>query len=205
MSKIVALLNIKYSVYVLSLFSLNMQMNHLTIFSSVAALNILYMCYLYFLLRCNYTHVNHLTIFSSVAAGHPWIKFYTESKVKIPASMPKRRKRILAAKGERSEESPLPLTPCKRERRAPCTNSIPTEYGEDESFFGPLQGFPHPKQPELHIRAAGKYDLVDALAAAISQIRLSEPKRKRSRLCVLACPVPLQCSSNIKTSLCTAF
>jgi serine/threonine protein kinase len=137
--------------------------------------------------------------------SHPWIKFHTESKVKIPASMPKRRKRILAAKGERSEESPLPLTPCKRERRAPCTNSIPTEYGEDESFFGPLQGFPHPKQPELHIRAAGKYDLVDALAAAISQIRLSEPKRKRSRLCVLACPVPLQCSSNIKTSLCTAF
>jgi len=101
------------------------------------------------------------------------------------------------------EECPLPLSPCKRERRAQFTNSVPTEYGEDESFYGRLQSLPHPKQPELDIQAAGKYDLVDALAAAISQTRLSEPEK--SRLCIPACPTPLQFPSNLKSSLCTAF
>ena len=113
--------------------------------------------------------MNLLTVFSSAAAGHPWIKFYIESNVKVPASMSKRKKRILAVKGDWLEECPLPLSPCKRERRAQFTNSVPTEYGEDESFYGRLQSLPHPKQPELDIQAAGKYDLVDALAAAISQ------------------------------------
>lgn len=112
--------------------------------------------------------------------------------------MPKRKKHILAVKGEWLEESPLALSPCKRERRAQLTNSILIKYGEDESFFGRLQSLPHPKQPELDIQAEVKYDFVDALAAAISQIRLSEPKG--SRLCV-----PVQCSSNLKSSLCTAF
>jgi hypothetical protein len=161
------------------------------------------MCYLYFLLKCNYTYMNLLTVFSSAAAGHPWIKFYIESNVKVPASMSKRKKRILAVKGDWLEECPLPLSPCKRERRAQFTNSVPTEYGEDESFYGRLQSLPHPKQAELDIQAAGKYDLVDALAAAISQTRLSEPEK--SRLCVPACPTPLQFPSNLKSSLCTAF
>jgi hypothetical protein len=109
--------------------------------------------------------------------------------------MSKRKKHILAVKGEWLEESPLPLSPCKRETRAQFTNSIPMEYGEDESLFGHL----HPKQPEPDIQAAGEYDLVDALAVAIAQIRLSDPTRRR--LCVPACPVPLQCSSNLKKQL----
>jgi hypothetical protein len=108
-SKIVALLSIKYFVYVLSLFSLQMQL---------------------------YIYMNLLTVFSSAAAGHPWIKFYIESNVKVPASMLKRKKRILAVKGDWLEECPLPLSPCKRERRAQFTNSVPTEYGEDESLMG---------------------------------------------------------------------
>ncbi|KAH0460587.1 hypothetical protein IEQ34_011250 [Dendrobium chrysotoxum] len=44
---------------------------------------------------------------------------------------------------------------------------------------------------------------VDALAAAISRVRISEPKR--SRLCVPAGQIPQECSSNIKANLCTAF
>jgi serine/threonine protein kinase len=59
--------------------------------------------------------------------SHPWIKFYIESNVKVPASMSKRKKRILAVKGDWLEECPIPLSPCKRERRAQFTNSVPTE------------------------------------------------------------------------------
>lgn len=44
---------------------------------------------------------------------------------------------------------------------------------------------------------------VDALAAAISRVRISEPKR--SRLCGPARPVQQECSSNMKANLCTAF
>lgn len=44
---------------------------------------------------------------------------------------------------------------------------------------------------------------VDALAAAISRIRISE--RKRSRLCGPASPVQPECTSNMKANLCTAF
>lgn len=46
-------------------------------------------------------------------------------------------------------------------------------------------------------------DLVDVLAAAILQIRISEPKR--SRLCMPSYAVPQECSSNLQTTLCTAF
>jgi len=147
--------------------------------------------------------MNLLTKFSSAAAGHPWIRFYTEPNVKVPSSMPKRNKRILDVKDERVEESPLPFSPCKRQRKTQLTNSVPTEHSEDEFFFGHLRRILNPKQPELDIQAAGKYDIVDALAAAIARIRLSEPIR--SRLCVPACPVPLQLSSKLKSSLCTAF
>lgn len=45
--------------------------------------------------------------------------------------------------------------------------------------------------------------LVDVLAAAISRVRISEPKR--TRLCVPASPIQQECSSNMKTNLCTAF
>ena len=142
--------------------------------------------------------MNLLTKFSSAAAGHPWIKFYTEHSVKVRASVPERNKRILDVEVERCEESPLPFSPCKRQRGAQLTKSIPTEHEEDEFFFGYLRSLPHPQHPELDIQAAGKYDIIDALAAAISRIKLSEPM---SRLCVPACPV----SSKLKSSLCTAF
>jgi hypothetical protein len=38
----------------------------------------------------------------------------------------------------------------------------------------------HSKPPKLDIQAAGKYDLVDALVAAISWIRLSEPQKEQT-------------------------
>lgn len=125
--------------------------------------------------------------------NHPWIKFYTEPNLKIPASIPKWKNCFLAVKGQCLEESTLPLSPCKRERRAQFANSILTEYGQDESFCGPLQGFPRLRQPEIN-------EIVDALAVAISQIKLSESKT--SRLRVPVCPIPLQ---HLKGSLCTAF
>jgi serine/threonine protein kinase len=46
--------------------------------------------------------------------------------------------------------------------------------------------------------------IVDALTAAITHVRISEPKR--TRLCSPAIPIQQECSSNLKTSnLCTAF
>ncbi|KAJ6791754.1 putative serine/threonine-protein kinase PEPKR2 [Iris pallida] len=44
---------------------------------------------------------------------------------------------------------------------------------------------------------------IDALAAAISRVRISEPKR--SRLCSPVLPIQQECSSNMKANLCTAF
>eukprot|EP00253_Pinus_taeda_P018526 PITA_18526 len=148
--------------------------------------------------------------------SHPWIKFYTESNVKIPPSIPytesnvnippsipKGKNCFLAVKDQCLEETPLPLSSYKREKRAQFANSIPTEYGEDESFIGTLQGFSRLRQPGIDIQAAGTCEIVDALAAAISQMTLSEPKR--SRPCVPAGPVPLQWSSHIKRRFCIAF
>ncbi|ONM55574.1 Serine/threonine-protein kinase PEPKR2 [Zea mays] len=45
--------------------------------------------------------------------------------------------------------------------------------------------------------------IVDALAAAITRVRISEPKR--SRLCSPAITIQQECSSNLKNNLCTAF
>jgi hypothetical protein len=45
--------------------------------------------------------------------------------------------------------------------------------------------------------------LVDALTAAITRVRISEPKR--SRLCSPAITIQQECSSNLKSNLCTAF
>ncbi|KAJ6843486.1 serine/threonine-protein kinase PEPKR2 [Iris pallida] len=55
-------------------------------------------------------------------------------------------------------------------------------------------------------RASGEQDdcdFVDALASAISRVKISGPKR--SRLCSPVHPVQQQCSSNMKSNLCTAF
>ncbi|KAM0824153.1 hypothetical protein ACQ4PT_070394 [Festuca glaucescens] len=45
--------------------------------------------------------------------------------------------------------------------------------------------------------------IVDALTAAITHVRISEPKR--TRLCSPAIPIQQECSSNLKSNLCTAF
>ncbi|KAL5206623.1 hypothetical protein ABZP36_034832 [Zizania latifolia] len=45
--------------------------------------------------------------------------------------------------------------------------------------------------------------IVDALTAAITQVRISE--QKRSSLCSPAIPIQQECSSNLKSNLCTAF
>ncbi|KAM3275869.1 hypothetical protein ACQJBY_044322 [Aegilops geniculata] len=45
--------------------------------------------------------------------------------------------------------------------------------------------------------------IVDALTAAITHVRISEPKR--TRLCSPGIPIQQECSSNIKSNLCTAF
>ncbi|CAM0951761.1 unnamed protein product [Alopecurus aequalis] len=45
--------------------------------------------------------------------------------------------------------------------------------------------------------------IVDALTAAITHVRISEPKR--TRLCSPGIPIQQECSSNLKSNLCTAF
>ncbi|KAH9288408.1 hypothetical protein KI387_032525 [Taxus chinensis] len=73
--------------------------------------------------------------------------------------------------------------------------------GKSEQFKESAMGT-FPSKPDRK-REQGDCDLVDVLTAAILQIRISEPKR--SRICIPSYAVPQECSSNLQTTLCTAF
>eukprot|EP01018_Ginkgo_biloba_P031386 Gb_17014 [translate_table: standard] len=150
--------------------------------------------------------------------SHPWIMFYTESTLKLDASKSKKKKRarnhcsVPIAKGNWFEESVCTSSSYAQERRE--VGSVLTgckevnSYSEDsqrpslpDGAVCSLPSFCPP--PSRDNQPQGECTLVDALAAAITQIRISEPKR--SRLCAPPCPVEQQCSSNMKINLCTAF
>ena len=118
----------------------------------------------------------HLTLLALIS-GHPWILFYTESRSK---ALPIKSKARNCAVVERINFAAISLS---NATSSPSWSSLGSSSHKSE------------EQDE--------YGFVDVLAAAISRVRISEPKR--SRLCLPASPIQQECCSNMKASLCTAF
>ncbi|KAG9450763.1 hypothetical protein H6P81_010728 [Aristolochia fimbriata] len=117
---------------------------------------------------------------------HPWLMFYTESSLQTLTV--KLRPKILGQPHQTrisGVDLGRSMLPAKR---------LP------DGYVGYLSsGSSNPETDEEE-----DCGLVDALAAAISQVRISEPKR--SRLCGPVIPIQQECSSNMKSNnLCTAF
>lgn len=109
---------------------------------------------------------------------HPWILLYTESQPKALAAKSKPQKtavlRLNFAALSVSYECSSPTFTCSN------SSSNSDEDEDDDDGF------------------------VDALAQAISRVKISEPKR--SRVCLSpANPIQQECSSNMKSNLCAAF
>ncbi|KAK9266502.1 hypothetical protein L1049_012557 [Liquidambar formosana] len=120
---------------------------------------------------------------------HPWIKFYTEPTLNTLTLKPKMRNHVRLIS---QQLTVLPGVELKRNRiiasgslsddSSPILSSDSSTKSSEEQDCG----------------------FVDALAVAISRVRISEPKR--SRLCGPTNPVQQECPSNMKVNnLCTAF
>lgn len=111
---------------------------------------------------------------------HSWILFYTE-RSKLKNQVAASSVQVSAAPGLEQCGSSVCSGSSNRGSRLPSPSSLSCEPEEfDECCF------------------------VDALSVAISQVRISEPKR--SRLCSPTGPIEQQCSSNIRSNtLCKAF
>lgn len=122
---------------------------------------------------------------------HPWISFYTERMLKTVPIKSKVRLHFGGA------STPMSATTARLQLDSNRRADTPTE---DASPASSLESLP---------KDLGEQDdsgLVDALAVAISHVRISEPKR--SRLCGHgpSSPIREQHSSNMKAgSLCKAF
>lgn len=115
---------------------------------------------------------------------HPWILFYTERTLKTLSIKSK-------LKNQPGPPSYLPITTTKL-----VSNGFPNEKTSPASSSGSLD-----QESEEQDDCDG---LVDALAVAVSNVTISEPKR--SRLCGPTSPIREQCSSNMTTNnLCKAF
>ncbi|MQM01448.1 hypothetical protein Taro_034198 [Colocasia esculenta] len=106
---------------------------------------------------------------------HPWIVFYTDSNA-----------RGLAVKFGSKNNGTMCKAELKRRVSRGCVLESGTASSSSES------------SDELE-----DHGFIDVLAVALSQVRISEPKR--TRLCAPASPMRQECSSNLKANLCTAF
>ncbi|KAL6184655.1 hypothetical protein ACLB2K_046055 [Fragaria x ananassa] len=117
---------------------------------------------------------------------HPWILFYTERTLKaLPIKL--RSKNQSGA-------------PCHQLAIAPRLKAVLNKTGDDslsETLSGPSSSGSCKSEDQ------DDCGLVDALATAVSHVRISEPKR--TRLCSPTGPIEQQCSSNMKANLCKAF
>ncbi|KAK6945787.1 Protein kinase domain [Dillenia turbinata] len=119
---------------------------------------------------------------------HPWILFHTEPTLQMLTFKPKIR-------------NPVGLT-------SRWVTDIP-QLEPDREFVAASSFLSGDSSlilsPNCSINNSEEQDeIVDALAVAISCVRISEPKR--SRLCSPASPIRQDCSSNMKlNNLCTAF
>lgn len=124
--------------------------------------------------------------FGDLISGHPWIWFYTEPTLKT-----------------------LPIrTKLKHQSGATCRQFAAPEPGSGGNKIdgGSLSDVSSPLSSSDSCKSEDQDDsvLIDVLASAISQVRISEPKR--SRLCGPTGPIDQQGSSNMKANnLCKAF
>lgn len=115
--------------------------------------------------------------------SHPWIIFYTE--------------RTLRSLSFKSKSKNQPQTLATSVLELSRKNTI------DVASVSPLSTSRGSGCHDCDSEEQDESGLVDALAVAISHVRISEPKR--SRLCVPTSPIREQCSSNVATNnLCKA-
>ncbi|KAH9756379.1 serine/threonine-protein kinase PEPKR2 [Citrus sinensis] len=120
---------------------------------------------------------------------HPWILFYTERTLRTLTIKSKLKNQVGA-----SHHHPAILSGVESDE-----NKIDRGSRNDESH---ALSSSESLNSESEVQDEGGF--VDALAVAISNVRISEPKR--SRLCGPSGPIEQQCSSNLTANtLCRAF
>ncbi|PIA55231.1 hypothetical protein AQUCO_00800156v1 [Aquilegia coerulea] len=136
------------------------------------------------------TRDDSLRLTAEEVLRHPWLLFHTEQILKTTASF--KSKGNYCAGGRSCQFTSIPRVGSERNKVA----SASLSYGSDRNSSR------YTFSPGLEVQE--DLSLVDALAAAISRVRISAPKR--SRLCAPPTPIQQDCSSNVKAiSLCTAF
>jgi hypothetical protein len=124
-----------------------------------------------------------ILIFGLSISGHPWILFYTAQSLPMLPIKTKLKNQI------GSTYRQVVATPEPKLGGNTINNVSHSELLSSESY--------NSDDPDECV-------LIDALATAISHVRISEPKR--SRLCSPTGPIVQQGSSNMKASnLCKAF
>ncbi|KAF8377337.1 hypothetical protein HHK36_030714 [Tetracentron sinense] len=119
---------------------------------------------------------------------HPWILFYTERTLKTLSMKLKPRNNVGVPVRQ------LTITPGVESNMIRITSG---SLSDDCSPVSSCDSWSCKSEEQ-------DCGLVDALAVAISRVRISEPKR--TRLCGPTIPIPQECSSNMKANnLCTAF
>jgi hypothetical protein len=121
--------------------------------------------------------------------GHPWLLSHTEETLETLTFKSKTRNRV------RLTSHQLTAIPnAESERNKIISSNILSDVSSLNSSSDSLS-----RRSEEQ-----ECGLVDALAVAISRVRISEPKR--SRLCSPSSPIRQECSSKMKVNnLCTAF
>lgn len=124
-----------------------------------------------------------------VISGHPWILFYTERTLKTLSIKSKLKNQVGTTSCESANAVVSELH----------GNKVGNGYlgeGLNRHLFSSSLSCNSEEQDEC--------GLVDALAVAISHVKISEPKR--TRLCGPTGPIEQQCSSNMTANnLCRAF
>uniref|UniRef100_A0A5B6YS20 Protein kinase domain-containing protein n=1 Tax=Davidia involucrata TaxID=16924 RepID=A0A5B6YS20_DAVIN len=122
--------------------------------------------------------------------SHPWILFYTERTLKTLS---------IKSKSKNQSEAPSQLVAVP--------NAIEKVGNRIVGSGTPSEGSGPVSSSGSSVCESKEQDdcgLVDVLAVAISNVRISEPKK--SRLCGPTSPIREQCSSNLKANnLCKAF
>lgn len=121
--------------------------------------------------------------------GHPWILLYTEQTPQTLTLKTKTRNRV-----KLSSQKLTTIPGVESEMNKLMASSFLCDYSSLNLSSDTLSG----RSEEQDC------GLIDALAVAISNVRISEPKR--STLCSPNSPIQQQYSSNMKVNnLCTAF
>jgi hypothetical protein len=122
----------------------------------------------------------------AVFSGHPWILFYTERTLKTLSIRSKTKNQGAATSCQPANALVSP------------GNQVGAGSSEEDLSQHPSDSLSCKSEEQ------DECGLVDALAVAISHVKISEPKR--SRLCGPTGPIEQQCSSNITANnLCRAF